>query len=716
VANDARLRDAGWKHAGSTFGRDVVSVQKQRARGGSRVKTQPLMQSRLMLWACAVALGSTAFAGCSDGDFKATRPAKAGPESAAEAGADDSDNAAGDGGSKSPSAATGTGKPSEPSSESKDAGAPEAPAKSDAGRTSGEPGADQPPCEVADVLKTHCVRCHGKTLREGAPIPLVDAADFQRDLGGLTIGAAAVRRVRDAARPMPPPPAARLTSDEVRILEDWVEGGAKAAKPGCSVDDEAPEKEPTDEPGVVVTRPKPRPEDDAGAEPADASVDAETELPDAGPTVEPTPSEWPTFGHDLANSRNNDLETTISKDNVGDLRELWRFSGPSTTAAPAVVGDVVYLPGWNGRVYALRLEDGSEVWTASLPDLIDSSPTVTETQVFVSDDNGSVHAIDRETGDVQWSRSVDSHEEAHLWSSPVYIASAGLIVVGVASGEEQVPKVAFTFRGSVVGLDAQSGEIRWRFETASAGSGSGPGIGSWGTAAVDESRKLVFIGTGNNYGPPSGEFSDSMLAINYESGELEWARQFTEGDVYAIYGSQGPDFDIGSSANLFSVDGEDFVGIGVKSGTYFALNRDTGEIVWRTSISLGSVLGGVISAPAYADGLIFVASNEFVASTSTAVAIDARSGDIVWREGYSGLTYGGVAHANGVVFMASVSGGIYAYDALSGNALWADRAPDGQPIAGSPTVASGRLIVPWGYQWTLREGTSGRGGMTVYGL
>lgn len=57
------------------------------------------------------------------------------------------------------------------------------------------------------------------------------------------------------------------------------------------------------------------------------------------------------------------------------------------------------------------------------------------------------------------------------------------------------------------------------------------------------------------------------------------------------------------------------------------------------------------------------------------MAIDARSGDIVWRESYAGLTYGGVSHANGVVFSASESGAIYARDAMSGATLWAERAP-----------------------------------------
>ena len=147
-----------------------------------------------------------------------------------------------------------------------------------------------------------------------------------------------------------------------------------------------------------------------------------------------------------------------------------------------------------------------------------------------------------------------------------------------------------------------------------------------------------------------------------------------------------------------------------------ALDRESGEIAWRTTVSSGSVLGGVISASAYADGLVFVASNEFVVSRTTLAAIDARNGDIVWSAQYGNLTYGGVAHANGVVYVGSTSGSMYAFDAASGELLWLDQTPGSQPIAGSPTVANGRLMVPWGYQSTLREGSSGSGGMTVYGL
>jgi polyvinyl alcohol dehydrogenase (cytochrome) len=615
----------------------------------------------------------------------------------------------------------------------RDASTPAAPSGNDAGAPKPEPAlADPPPqnaggvpCDVAAVLKSHCVRCHGKTLRAGAPYALVSVADFRRELGDYTVGSAVVGRVADDARPMPPPPNGRLSADEMATLRSWISAGAPAAQPGCLVDDTTP----ADAGAVVVVVTPPRhganpdarvPDDvDAGApHVSDASVTPDAALDaamppsvDAGP--EPLPSAWPMFGCDLSNSRNNAGETTLSAGNVGRLRELWRFDGPATTSAPSVVDGVVYLPGWDGKVYALRLDDGSSVWSALLPHLIDSSATISADRVFVSDDHGSVHALDRATGTERWSHAVDSHPETHLWSSPMYIASASLIVQGVASGEEQVAKAIYTFRGSVVGLDADTGAERWRFATTDPG--SGPGIGVWGTATVDEARKLVFIGTGNNYAPPASALSDSLLAIDYETGQLAWSKQFTAGDTYTIYGSQGPDFDIGSTGNLFSIDGSDYVGIGVKSGNYYALDRDSGAVRWMTPISGGSALGGVISASAYAHGLLFVVSNSFAAARSSLVAIDARNGQIVWRFELDNLTYGGVAHANGVVFVGTTSGTIYAFVDATGDMLWADQTPDQQPIAGSPTVAQGRLIVPWGYQWTLRQGNAGRGGMTVYG-
>jgi polyvinyl alcohol dehydrogenase (cytochrome) len=272
-----------------------------------------------------------------------------------------------------------------------------------------------------------------------------------------------------------------------------------------------------------------------------------------------------------------------------------------------------------------------------------------------------------------------------------------------------------TFRGSVVALHAQSGEIAWQLYTTDNDATSGAGIAVWASPAVDTTRKLVFIGTGNNYVAPTGPYADSLLAINYETGALAWWTQFTAEDVFVVGpGATGPDADIGSTANLFTAGGKDLVGIGVKSGIYYALERDAGTMAWMQMVSEGAVLGGVISASAYANDTVFVAGNRFMMGQTRTVALDANSGTVRWEHMAPTITYGGIAHANGVAYLGTTAGTIFALDAESGAELWSEQLPDA--IAGSPTVAGGMLLVPWGYVWTLRNGPAGQGGLVAYGL
>ena len=111
---------------------------------------------------------------------------------------------------------------------------------------------------------------------------------------------------------------------------------------------------------------------------------------------------------------------------------------------------------------------------------------------------------------------------------------------------------------------------------------------------------------------------------------------------------------------------------------------------------------------------MFVASNRYQQGLTRTVALNAETGAVRWEHSAPMITYGGIAHANGVAYVATTSGTIFALDAASGRELWSDSLPDS--IAGSPTVAGGMLFVPWGYQWTLRHGNAAVGGLVVYGL
>ena len=69
---------------------------------------------------------------------------------------------------------------------------------------------------------------------------------------------------------------------------------------------------------------------------------------------------WPSFGHDLANSRHQDLERRISRKNVDELREAWRVDGlAGVTSTPAIWRGTAYVGTWNGMARAINLADGS---------------------------------------------------------------------------------------------------------------------------------------------------------------------------------------------------------------------------------------------------------------------------------------------------------------------------------------------------------------------
>jgi polyvinyl alcohol dehydrogenase (cytochrome) len=566
------------------------------------------------------------------------------------------------------------------------------------------------PCDVAAIVEQHCVRCHGTVLRGGATIPLVLAQDFAKPQGARSVAQAMVERITPGAgQPMPPPPALALSQPEIATLTAWSQNGAHADPAGCVVHTPEPPMStagtsaPTGGAGGVA----------GGGAGGLGGVGGEPQV-DSG-VLEPMDDDlgdWPMFGGDLTSSRANMHETAISAANVATLFPAWQHDGAATSATPAVSRGVVYLPAWDGSVSALRVADGSQVWKAMLGAAIDSSPAVSGERVYLSDAKGLVHALDRATGGVIWSVPADTHAEAHLWASPIVIESESLVVVGTASYEEVVFKEAMTFRGSVVGLDAATGAERFRVRT-SEGS-DGPGVAVWGTVTVDEGRGVLYVGTGNNYAAPGSALSDSMLAIDYATGTLVWSHQFLADDIFAISGATGPDYDIGSTANMWTTPGgKDLLGIGIKSGVYVALDRDTGDVEWMATVSPGGIFGGIISAPAYANGAIYVAGNDASGGQTLVKALDAATGAVVWDDALPQQSFGGIAYANGVVFAGTMASELTAFDAMSGARLWTEMLPD---VAGSPVVSNGMLFVSWGYPITLSGGDGAAGGMSVYRL
>jgi polyvinyl alcohol dehydrogenase (cytochrome) len=259
------------------------------------------------------------------------------------------------------------------------------------------------------------------------------------------------------------------------------------------------------------------------------------------PTVPPDAADvaWPEFGFDAANSRSNPHEVVIGVDNVGDLAEKWEVDGlEGVTATPAVVDGIVYVGDYTGSVRAFDAETGDEVWATQLETgAVYGTPAITDDRVFAGDQSGFLHALDRETGEVLWTERAGEHASTIIFNSPV--TTGDLVIAGVGSVENFTAPEDYTFQGSVSAYDQATGEERWRaFSTPNDETG-GAGVAIWSTPAIDEERGLVYVGTGQAYEAPAGEMSDSIIAIDVETGEVAWHHQFTEGDVRSFSGTEG---------------------------------------------------------------------------------------------------------------------------------------------------------------------------------
>ncbi|HWB75680.1 MAG TPA: PQQ-binding-like beta-propeller repeat protein [Nannocystaceae bacterium] len=442
-----------------------------------------------------------------------------------------------------------------------------------------------------------------------------------------------------------------------------------------------------------------------------------------GPFMFGPPTAWERYGLDANNSRYNEAERAIDPSSVACLQPRWQVDDlAGVTSTPAVVGGVVYFGDWGGLVHARDVVDGTPRWTTDVAAQVNDSPLVTTDRVFVGDDDGWLHALDRETGEVIWRVELDAHPNAGIFSSP--ILAGDRLVIGVASIELSETLDDYTFRGSVVALDPDDGTELWRRYTTTDDAQAGAGVSVWSSAAYDEERAILYIGTGNTYEPPASPLSDSVLALELATGAIVWSRQFTEDDVYTIFMQQpqGPDADIGAAPNLFTIGDRDVLGVGDKAGVYAVLDRDDGETVWAVQLTEGSHLGGVMTTAAVGDGTIWVASNEWATSIfefddpanhSSMFALSAEDGTQLWQRPLPFPAFGATTWAGGVVFQGTIDGTVHALDAATGVELWS--VMPGGDIGGGFSVVDGTLYVGHGF-WFFTEPTMNHGGFVAYGL
>ena len=449
----------------------------------------------------------------------------------------------------------------------------------------------------------------------------------------------------------------------------------------------------------------------AASVPASSTTTALGSVADAG-----SGRYWTRYGHDLAKSRLNAAERTVAPTTVGRLTKRWSRDGlVGVTGTPVVAGGTASFDDWTGTVRAVAADTGAPRWQTALGGMFVAAPAVTADAVFAAA-GSTLYKLDRRTGRLLWKVRTDTNPYAQINASPVVVD--GLVLQGTASFENIVKQQHYTFRGSIAAYDATGGKQRWKFYTTKNTPTDGPGAGVWSTPAVDERRGLLFVGTGQSLAPKTGHLADSLLAINFHTGALKWSKQFTYPDVFSAGHPTGKDADVGASPNLWTSNGHDLVGAGDKGGTFHALDRDTGAVMWQTRLTPGSAFGGEIGSAAFVDSKLIATSNVGDPATNAPTnvtkvfALDPATGHIEWTaKPFSGKVFAPVSAVPGLAFVGTDEGTLAALDVATGRRLWTFRAP--AKTACGPSIVDGRVL--WGYGFIL-FGKPGPGGVISFSV
>ncbi len=433
----------------------------------------------------------------------------------------------------------------------------------------------------------------------------------------------------------------------------------------------------------------------------------------------------------------------IDSKRVGNLKLKWTLAYPNALRArsqPTLAGGASFVGSHDGTVYALDLNTGcarwlfhasAEVRTGIVVATWKAGDTSAKPLVYFGDLIGNVYALDALTGSRVWRDKPDMHANATITAAPVL--HDNVLYVAVSSLEEgratSQQYACCTFRGSLVAYSAGNGEKVWQTcmtpEPRQTGVNAvgvprfGPsGVALWNSPSIDVQRGRLYIATGDNYSSPTTELGDAIVAFDMKTGKVLWSYQALESDAWNgacdrvdktnCPQEDGPDYDFGAGTVLATAsNGHDYVPAGQKSGIVYAVDPDSGMLLWKNKVGRGGVVAGVSFGLAVQGDTVFVPISDVPdgrtyqeAARPGLYALDIRTGAYLWQSpaenmcGDRALCHpgypGAITATPELVFAGSNDGHLRAFDTATGAVRWDyNTAREYKTVSGNVLLAFG---------------------------
>lgn len=492
------------------------------------------------------------------------------------------------------------------------------------------------------------------------------------------------------------------------------------------------------------------------------------------------PSRWLTHSGDYFGQRFSPL-TQITPATVGQLAAQWTFQTGVVNkfeATPIVIDGTLYVTGALNHAWAIDGRTGKQIWhyQRKLPEglkvccgMVNRGFAVYGDRLFMVTLDAHFVALEMKTGKVIYDVEMAPVKDGFAGTgAPLVVKDK--VIAGIAGGE-------YANRGFLDAYDPMTGARVWRFYTIPApdepGSdtwtgdiwkrGGGP---TWLTGTYDPATNLLYWGTGNPNPDWDGEsrpganlYTDSLVALDADTGTLKWHFQFTPHDTHDWDANEVPvlaDLTIGGQPRKVVMTAN-------RNGFFYVLDRLTGQYLlgkafvsttWARELDANGVPlvlpghdpteAGTVTCPDWyggtnfmspsfdaSRGLFFVTAREtcarFIRRTPSSSivgnlslggtvalvaepkragalrAIDPLTGERKWEVLYDGAGWAGVlATAGGVVFSGDHEGAFFAADSRTGKKLFEFQT--GAAIYAPPTsyAIDGRqfVVIPSGADLT----------------
>lgn len=312
--------------------------------------------------------------------------------------------------------------------------------------------------------------------------------------------------------------------------------------------------------------------------------------------AEKEPQNWLTYSGNYAGQRYSGL-AQISTSNVSALQPVWTYQVDDLNkieTSPLAIDGIIYVTEPPSNVTALDAKTGRPIWKyrRKIPTgarnccgQVNRGAAILGDSLYIGTIDAHLVCLDARSGVVRWDVPIADYKLGYaITAAP--LAINGKVIVGVSGGE-------FGIRGFLDAIDAATGVRVWRFwtiptigepghESWSGNSWKTGSAATWVTGTFDPGLNLLYWTTGNPGPDWNGDtrrgdnlYSDTVLALNPDTGTLKWYFQFTPHDVQDLDSNQVPVLIDG----VFEGRPRKLVVVANRNAFFYVLDRESGQFL-----------------------------------------------------------------------------------------------------------------------------------------